>query len=377
MRRVHFSFSEYIPNEKENCKTTFDGCNSNLSGYSKFLAEGRLFNLITLVIIISNTLLLALQSIPDLKARIGWYISLSDCVFLSYYVVEIVIKFLAFRLNFFRYIWNIFDLIIVLAANVEFLVLVVTMYIQIIGSEIFHIFSFLRALKATRAIRALRAIRFLRKLQIIVTTVLRSVPAFSSLFLLIGLVAFNFAVVGRGFYGNIAPKYFGNIFRSIVTSFQLLTLDDWASIFHSVIEKNPNRTLDLYIYIILYMGTETFIFINLFVAVIVDNLSKAQRSALEEKSGVEIHAYNPFICQNSNEMSYIINPNYSSKIFFNVKNSNPMEENFVKLVLQILAGIEASHFTIQGQHETMSLLVDLVDFTQSPNSAHFNPKFFN
>ena len=378
MKRVHFSLSDYL--QKHNDDNT-NGVQltytmSQVAGFFRSLAVSRIFNLITLVIIIINTLLLALQSVPDFKARIGWYIAVTDSIFLSYYIIEILLKFFAYRFRFFGDIWNIFDLIIVVAANVEFLVLVITMYIQINGSEIYHIFNFLRALRATRAIRALRAIRFLKKLQIIVTTVLRSVPAFSSLFLLIGLVAFNFAVIGRGFYGEIAPNYFGSLFRALVTTFQLLTLDDWASILHGVTENRPDRTVDLYIYLILYMGSEAFIFINLFVAVIVDNLSRAQQAAalhqnIEEKQ--LFIAQESLFLSNQKEINLVLSfhvPTYH--VPTSIRGSN-----HICLILQLLSAIEASHFTGLGQHETMSLLVDLIDFTQSPNAPSFSPKFFH
>ncbi|KAI6659451.1 Ion transporter [Oopsacas minuta] len=378
MKSVHFSFNDYLHKQDENelRKNFYPRICSFPGIYFAALAESRIFNLLTLIIIIINTILLALQSVPDIKARIGWYIAVTDSIFLSYYIIEIVLKFLAYRLHFFKDIWNLFDLVIVVAANVEYFVLVITMYIQIEGSEIFHIFNFLRALRATRAIRALRAIRFLKKLQIIVTTVLRSVPAFSSLFLLIGLVAFNFAVIGRGFYGDIAPKYFGTLFRSLFTTFQLLTLDDWAAIFHSVTQIRPSRTLDFYLYLILFMGTEAFIFINLFVAVIVDNLSRAQQAAAIQYNFVDqkLSIVDDILPSNDREKLLDVVANYSygyDVLYSSIKQSDIM------LIFQLLAGIEASHFTGLGQQETMSLLVDLVDFTQSPNAPQINPKLFN
>ena len=378
MKQVRFSISDYLhkyqENESNNALSSIS--RSLLANYFTSLAEGRVFNFFTLAIIITNTILLALQSVPDFKARIGWYIAVSDSVFLSYYIIEIILKFLAYRLHFFKDIWNLFDLIIVVAANVEYFVLVITMFIQIQGSEIFHIFNFLRALRATRAIRALRAIRFLQKLQIIVTTVLRSIPAFSSLFLLIGLVAFNFAVIGGGFYGDFAPKYFGNLFRSLVTTFQLLTLDDWASIFHTIVEKRPERSIDLYIFLILFMGSEAFIFINLFVAVIVDNLSKAQQAAaIHHNLGI------PQIFPNEESLHLnnlnICNISFCDTLLQRKMYTSTQNHKEIHLIFQLLAGIEASHFTGSGQQETMSLLVDLVDFTQSPNTPQVDPKFFH
>ena len=378
MKRVHFSISEYLHKYQENESNNALSSNTRsfLAKYFTSFAEGRVFNFFTLVIIIINTILLALQSVPDFKARIGWYIAVSDSVFLSYYIIEIVLKFLAYRLHFFKDIWNLFDFVIVVAANVEYFVLVITMFVQIKGSEIFHIFNFLRALRATRAIRALRAIRFLHKLQIIVTTVLRSVPAFSSLFLLIGLVAFNFAVIGKGFYGEFAPKYFGTLFRSLVTTFQLLTLDDWASIFHSIVEKRPERSTDLYIFLILFMGSEAFIFINLFVAVIVDNLSKAQQTAAIHQN-FEIPRLFPNEESLHRSTFNTCKTSFCDRVFYNRMFTSAQNHEDVHLIFQLLAGIEASHFTGLGQQETMSLLVDLVDFTQSPNAPQVDPTFFH
>ena len=51
-----------------------------------------------------------------------------------------------------------------------------------------------------------------------------------------------FAVVGRGLYSDADPNHFGNLFVSLFTLFQLLTLDDWFEIYKTVSQNDPSTT---------------------------------------------------------------------------------------------------------------------------------------
>jgi cation channel sperm-associated protein 1 len=55
--------------------------------------------------------------------------------------------------------------------------------------------------------------------------------------------------------------------------FQLITLDDWFLMYSEVQQKHPDYW-HILIYLVTFIVLENFIFINLFIAVIVDNLER-------------------------------------------------------------------------------------------------------
>jgi len=62
--------------------------------------------------------------------------------------------------------------------------------------------------------------------------------------------------------------------------FSLLTLDNWSDIYNDILGKAPTIAL----YLVSYIVIETFIFVQLFVAVIVNNLQELQRHNKEKMS---------------------------------------------------------------------------------------------
>ena len=50
-----------------------------------------------------------------------------------------------------------------------------------------------------------------------------------------------FAVIGREVYSSASEKYFGNILITLLTLFQLLTLDDWFDIYIDATKNDPGE----------------------------------------------------------------------------------------------------------------------------------------
>ena len=65
--------------------------------------------------------------------------------------------------------------------------------------------SLLRTLRVLRAFRTIKSIRMVRGLQMIVSTVFRSLPDMGNIFLLLGIVMFIFAVAGVNIFGHDLP----------------------------------------------------------------------------------------------------------------------------------------------------------------------------
>ncbi|XP_065846437.1 cation channel sperm-associated protein 1-like [Oscarella lobularis] len=176
--------------------------------------------------------------------------------------------------------WNTFDFLVVLASTVDFLINLVVRGVGNFDTKVLNALRVFRVVRALRALRVLRTIRFLRNLQIIVTTILRSIPALGNIVILAALVLYIFAIIGRGLYGDADPARFGNLGRASVTLFQLITLDDW---YYAYSERDDD-TQHILLYLFIFIVLETFIFINLFVAVIVDSLGRAQAAADDQST---------------------------------------------------------------------------------------------
>ncbi|XP_031554063.1 cation channel sperm-associated protein 1-like [Actinia tenebrosa] len=257
------------------------------------LTESKMFGGAILVVILLNTVILVTQTDEAISVKAGWYFSSLDNVFLAIYFVEIVLKLYALRSAFFSSGWNIMDGLIVLFTTIDFLLPLIVQNVSSFDvAAIFRLLRMFRAIRALRALRVLRTIRFLKNLQVIMTTVLKSFRALSTIVMLQSLFLYMFAVIGRGLFYEISPSRFGNLGKAFFTLFQLITLDDWFYMYSDVVKIDPGYGY-IILYLIIYIVLENFIFMNLFVAVLVDNFQRTL-AALEEKghkkSGVQIRS---------------------------------------------------------------------------------------
>lgn len=90
-----------------------------------------------------------------------------------------------------------------------------------------------------------------------------------------GIFLYIFAVIGTMLFSGIAPEYFGNLQRTILTLFQIVTLDSWSS---GIMRPLMAYNQWIWIYFVSFVLVGTFIIFNLFIGVIVNNVEKANDS---------------------------------------------------------------------------------------------------
>jgi len=91
-----------------------------------------------------------------------------------------------------------------------------------------------------------------------------------------------YGIAGYYLFSDIDPIHWGSLSKSLLTLFQILTLEGWIEVMSAVTLVNP-----LYgIYFISFIVIGTFIVINIFVAVIV-------RKSEEAYKNLEIELANP------------------------------------------------------------------------------------
>lgn len=113
---------------------------------------------------------------------------------------------------------------------------------------------------------------------------MRTIPSLFNIMFLMSLVFYIFAVIGTMLFASISPEYFGSLGRSILTLFQIVTLDSWTeAVMRPILEIEPWS----WIYFIAFVLVGTFIIFNLFIGVIVNNVEKANEEDTAKHSTEE------------------------------------------------------------------------------------------
>uniref|UniRef100_A0A5F8HJ64 Voltage-dependent N-type calcium channel subunit alpha n=1 Tax=Monodelphis domestica TaxID=13616 RepID=A0A5F8HJ64_MONDO len=211
-----------------------------------------------------------------------------NIVFTSMFSMECVLKIIAFGvLNYFRDAWNVFDFVTVLGSITDILV-----------TEIANNFINLSFLRLFRAARLIKLLRQGYTIRILLWTFVQSFKALPYVCLLIAMLFFIYAIIGMQVFGNIALDDETNIsrhnnFRTFLQALMLLfrsaTGEAWHEIMLSCLSNRPcdpeTKLKDecgsdfAYFYFVSFIFLCSFLMLNLFVAVIMDNFEYLTRDS--------------------------------------------------------------------------------------------------
>ncbi len=212
-----------------------------------------------------------------------------DLFILGIFVIELGIKLYAFRWEFFKDAWNIFDLIIVIFS-----------LISLTGG-----FSIIRTL---RILRTLRLLRKLKKLRLIIDSLLQAIPSIAWVAVLLSLVFYIFGVIGTNLFGTEFPQWFGTLGRTLYTLFQVMTLESWSmGISRPVMEKFPYA----FVFFIPFILIATYTTLNIFIAVVVNAMNEIHRFS-DQKEVSEGKYLSPE--QEADSSKFILQDNYLLKL---------------------------------------------------------------
>ena len=217
------------------------------------LVESKPFENFIIAVIVINAIGLGLETSPAVMASIGSIVEWLDAIALAIFVVELAIKFFAYRLSFFKNGWNIFDLIIVGVALVP-------------ASQQF---SVLRALRILRALRLISVVPSMRK---VIVGLFKAIPSIGTVIVMLLLLFYISAVMATKLFGESFPQWFGHLGASLYSLFQIMTLESWSmGIVRPVMEEYPYA----WAFFVPFILMTSFIVLNLFIGVIVNAMSEA------------------------------------------------------------------------------------------------------
>jgi voltage-gated sodium channel len=247
------------------------------------LAESKALSRIVLTLIVISSVLVGMETYPTFAndTAAGQFVNVAQDVILWLFVVEIVIKIGAHGTRPWRYFrnpWNVFDFIIVAICFLPFDT------------------QFAAVFRIARLLRTVRMLTIVPELQTLVNALLRAIPSLSYVGGLLLLHFYIYAVLGTFSFSANDPIRFGSLHKSMLTLFQVLTLEGWNDVIDtqrygsdvSYDEEwkqmaGPDRVstaqpLVAAAYFVSFILVGTMIMLNLFTGVIISSMEDAQAS---------------------------------------------------------------------------------------------------
>ena len=128
-----------------------------------------------------------------------------------------------------------------------------------------------------RLLRLLQGFTTIKALRLILTTMFRSLPDMAHILILLSTIIYLFAISGHNILGEHDPARWGSLGDSVLSLFQVVTLDGWSNIMQTALEVAPLA----WVYFVSFVIVTAFIGANLFIAVVVSTMDEAKRERLQ------------------------------------------------------------------------------------------------
>lgn len=254
----------------------------------KQIAEAKWFNNTVILAILMAGIVVGIETYEEKMAAWLPFLHILDWIVLWIFTVEAAIKILAegnHPLDYFKDPWNIFDFLIVLICWLA-------VFLPNMDA------GFVAAFRLARILRVLRLVHALPQLKLLVDAMLKSIPSMGYVGILLLLLFYIYGVMGVFVFGKNDPVHFGDLTTSIVTLFQITTLEGWADIMFLNVHgcNDPVYGLEngcphpkasgvwAIIYFVSFVLIGTMIILNLFIGVIMNSMDEVRNEQiLEEK----------------------------------------------------------------------------------------------
>ena len=233
--------------------------NAPLTQRLRELVEAPWFNHAIIVVIVINAITLGLETSPTAMQRHGALLHQLDRIALAIFVVELALRFVAYRLAFFRDPWRLFDLVVV-------------------GISLLPASGAFSVIRALRVLRVLRLVSIVPSMRRVVNALLGALPGMGSIAALLAIVLYVAAVMATKLFGSISPEYFGDMGRTAFTLFQVMTMEGWADIARELMLQAPWA----WAFFVIYILVSTFTVLNLFIAVVVNAMQDQVASDIKD-----------------------------------------------------------------------------------------------
>jgi voltage-gated sodium channel len=216
------------------------------------LLESTGFQYAITAVILLNAVVLGLKAGPDQGAGAPWILIKIDTVCLGIFIVELTLKLVAYRLQFFRSGWNVFDFVVIAIALLPDA----------------GVWGVLRALRVLRVMRLLTVVPQMRR---VVAAFLHAIPGLGGVVAVMAVFIYTAAVLATNLFSAEYPEFFGSVGASLFSLFQIMTLESWSmSIVRPLMETHPWA----WVFFVPFIIVATFTILNLFIGIIVSTMQE-------------------------------------------------------------------------------------------------------
>ena len=224
------------------------------------------FERVIIAFILINGAILGMETSPSLVAQQGGLLHLGNRVILGIFILEAVLKMIAVAPQIDRYFrdgWNVFD------------------FSVIVFSLIPATGDFAMIARLARLLRVVRLVSTIPELRLIVSTLIRSIPSMMHVMTLMSVIFYIYAITGYQLFHEHDPTHWRSLGIALLTLFRVVTLEDWTDVMYTAMDFHPMAWLFFVSFVVL----GTFVVINLFIAVVINNLEEAKAERLAELQG--------------------------------------------------------------------------------------------
>ena len=234
-----------------------------LVDFAARLVNSAWFEYFIIAVIILNGILLGLETSVTVDQQYGGWLRMGNEAALWVFIVEAALKLLAQWPRSWRYFrdgWNVFDFLVIVFALVP------------------ATGQFAMIARLARLLRVVRLISAIRDLRLIVAALVRSIPSVGHVIMLMSIVVYIYAIMGYHLFHQHDPANWGNLGLSVLTLFNIITLDGWTNVMSTAMQHYPWAWL----YFVSFVVVGTFVVINMFIAIIINSLDDAKRERQTE-----------------------------------------------------------------------------------------------
>ena len=228
------------------------------------------FERVIIAFILINGAILGMETSPSLVAQYGGLMNFGNQAILGIFILEALLKMIGVAPRIDRYFrdgWNVFD------------------FSVIVFSLIPATGDFAMIARLARLLRVVRLISTIPELRLIVSTLVRSIPSMMHVMTLMSVIFYIYAITGYQLFHEHDPTHWRSLGIALLTLFRVVTLEDWTDVMYTAMELYPMAWLFFVSFVIL----GTFVVINLFIAVVINNLDEAKADRLAELQGPVTH----------------------------------------------------------------------------------------
>ena len=238
----------------------------------KKIDSSKVFQGIIIAVILLSALLIGVKT-HNLSANLVAILGLLDFAITIFFVVEIVIRYLASpnKKKFFHSGWNIFDTVIV------------------IGSLIPTGGSGVLLARLLRVFRVLRLVSMVPELRLLINALLKAIPRMGYIALLMFVIFYIYAAIGSMFFHQINEVLWGDVSISMLTLFRVATFEDWTDVMYETMTVHPFS----WIYYLSFIFLTAFVFLNMMVGTVLEIMSKEHENFRAEQHGESIEGGEP------------------------------------------------------------------------------------